>query len=390
VAEGVTVVETGTVSWQGSNVDVTTVERQLSKLWAELSTESSLTAAVRTSVFNLVVFTTDVNLANRISDDLAHLGQRNPSRAIILICNRLHPRTAINVSANIYCQGATTSGAPLCHEQIVVRARGRAADHLGSVVIPLLLPELPTYLWWPGQPPFGHRTFHRLLNVTDQLVVDSAQFSSPGDGFANLARLCTGHQGVNDFNWRRLTPWREVIAQFFDGAAWTPYVTGIRSVKLVFGSGESDFFRATAGTLLLLGWIGTHLGWEPETTLDGLATHDVSLSVIQGERLIPIEIRFRDRGAGGVGRLLGVELVSQPKELPPARFSIEREADMGHARISMRIHEGTELTRVVPLEVETDMELLADELEMTGHDRLYEKVVGMASRMAGRELWMPV
>jgi hypothetical protein len=34
--------------------------------------------------------------------------------------------------------------------------------------------------------------------------------------------------------------------------------------------------------------------------------------------------------------------------------------------------------------------VLVDELELVGHDELYDRVVDMASRMAGREVWMPV
>jgi glucose-6-phosphate dehydrogenase assembly protein OpcA len=257
------------------------------------------------------------------------------------------------------------------------------------VVVPLLMPELKTYLWWPGQPPFGHRIFHRLLNVADQLVLDSAQFTSPGDGFANLTQICLGRQGVKDLNWGRLTPWREIVAQFFDGQNWLPYASGIRSVRVEFGAGGSDFPRVTAGTLLLVGWVASYLGWEPETTLDGLAQRDVTLAVLQGERIIPIEIQFRDHGPDARCRLMALELVSQPKGLPPARFSVERLEDMGNARVSMQVHEGTEICRVVTLDLRDDVELLADELDAARHDQLYDQVVHMASRMAGREIWIP-
>jgi glucose-6-phosphate dehydrogenase assembly protein OpcA len=278
---------------------------------------------------------------------------------------------------------------PLCYEEIVVTGHGRVADHLGSVVRPLLLPELRTYLWWPGQPPFGHRMFHNLLRMADQLVVDSAQFSLPGDGLANLARLTRAQQGVNDFNWGRLTSWREIAAQFFDGPTWLPYVHDIRSITLDFGSGGQDHRRATAGTLLLLGWVATQLGWEPETTLDGMAEDNLTISALQGDRLIEIRLQFHDRGPKAAGRLVGVEIVSQPRNLPPARFLVERLEDLDHAHVTMKIHEGQEIRRVVPLNLKSDADLLTDELELAGHDVLYESVVDMASRMAGREIWVP-
>lgn len=374
-------------SWQGTDVDAGKVLGQLGAVWKDVTQQGSHKAAIRTSILNLVVFARDHEDAERIVDELRHCSQRHPSRTIVLVADRLHEGTSVDADVSVYCTGS--GSAPLCYEEIIFTGHGRAADHLGSVVTPLLLPELPTYLWWPGQPPFGHRMFHRLLNVADQVVVDSGQFSLPGDGFANLAHLVQGRQGVNDFNWGRLTPWREVVAQFFDGPTWSPYAYDVRSVDLEFGSGTEDFRRATAGVLLLLGWVATGLHWEPETTLDGLASHDQTISVLQGERLIEIHLRFRDHGPQLAGRLCGIELVSQPRTLPPARFAVRRREHQDHAHILMSIHEGQEIQRVVPLQIKTDAELLTDELELAGHDHQYERVVEMASRLAGREIWIP-
>jgi glucose-6-phosphate dehydrogenase assembly protein OpcA len=376
-------------SWDGADVDVTGVEKKLSELWAEVTQDGELSSAVRTTVFNLVVHTSDEETANRVASDLGQLAERQPSRSIIIIADRLCTRSCVDAHLTVHCNGASDDALPLCHEHLVVAARGRAADHLDSVVIPLLVPELPTYLWWPGQPPFGHRVFHRLLGVADQLVVDSSEFLSPGDGLAELARLTSVRQGINDFNWGRLTPWRDIIAQFFDGQTWAPYANGIRSIRLEFGSGGDDFRRATSGTLLLLGWIGCRLGWKPETTLDTVVSREVTLSCIQGGRLIPIDIQFRDYGAQSVGRLMRVELVSQPRGEQPARFSVERTHDLDHVHVNMEIHGGTKIVRVVPLSRQDDMELLAAELDLSGHDRLYEQVVDMASQMAGREVLVP-
>jgi len=142
---------------------------------------------------------------------------------------------------------------------------------------------------------------------------------------------------------------------------------------------------------VLVAWVAEHLGWEPETTLDGLARGDLQLSVLQTERLIPIELQFRDHGPEAAGRLIAIELVSQPKGMPPARFTVGRtENDLDNAHVCMEIHEGCTISRVVPLHLKTEVELLADELDLGGRDTLYEKVVDMAGRMAGREAWVPL
>lgn len=375
------------VVWQGSDVDLTTVEKELSYLWAKLVEEQSLTGAARASIFNLVIYTADAAEAERVSESLSHLSKRVPSRSIILVGDRYNTRCSLDASAEVHCRRSPGGSLPLCYERVVITAHGRSADHLASVVFPLIDAELPTYLWWPGQPPFGHRMFHRLLSAADQLVVDSAAFSSPGDGLANLARVCSGKQGVNDFQWARLTPWREIIAQFFDGPTWLPYLAGIRSIRAEFGKAP-DTRLATAGLLLLLGWLNAELGWEPETTLDDVLRGDVGLSVLQGDRLIPIDVQLRDHGAVGAGRLVALDVVSQPKGMPPARFQVRRSGDLSNAETSMTIHDGPQLSRTVPTASPSDVDLLADELTLVGHDKLYDLVALEASRMAGREVWV--
>lgn len=377
-----------TVSWDGSDVNVTVVEKQLARLWGELAERHGVPHAVRTTLCNLVVFAADGETADRISRSLEQLTQRYHSRAVLLVADRASARPSVDVRARVSCQEGP-GDSHVCYEHITITGHGRAADHLGSTVAPLLLPELPTYLWWPGQPPFNHRTFHRLLDVADRLIVDSADFQAPGDAFAELSRLFGGRHAVNDFNWARLTPSTDIIAQFFDGPTWAPYAYGILSARVEFGAG-GYYERVTAGTLLLLAWVGVHLGWEPETTLDTIARHDIQVSVLQGERLIPIELQFRDHGAEAAGRLIAIEIVSQPKGMPPARFTVQRtEADLDNAYVRMEIHEGATISRVVPLHLKTEIELLVDELDMAGRDVLYEKVAEMAGRMAGREAWVP-
>ncbi len=376
------------LTWQGQDIDTTTLNRQLTEMWSRINHEAATTGAMRTHVYNLVVYAADEAELHRTSASLRGLGKRHPSRAVLLRAERFAPRASVDAVIHVSCTDSVGGRPPLCHEQVLIEARGRAADHLASVVIPLLVPELRTYLWWPGQPLFGHRVFHRLLSVADQLVVDSAEFDSPGDGMANLVRLCDRKQGVSDFNWTRLRPWRDVITQFFDGPQWSPYAKSIRSVRLEFGSGGNSSL-VTSGVLLLLGWMASRLGWAPETTLDNLASGDVTLAVIQGERVIPIDVRFADRGADAAGRLIAVEVVSQPRGEAPARFTVDRTDDLDHARVVTAVHDGPEITRVIPLELKTDVQLLADELELWGHDTLYDKAVDMAGRMAGREVWVP-
>jgi glucose-6-phosphate dehydrogenase assembly protein OpcA len=376
--------------WEGTDVDTTTLETKLSSLWKKLTEGAPHIHPVRTRIFNLVAFGSDSQAADSICRCLDSIRHVHPSRTIVLQSERLARTSGVDASLTLACDRVSETVPLCCHERVVLTVRGRAADHLFSVVSPLLLPELRTYLWWPGQPLFGHRVFNRLLRVAEQLLVDSSQFDSPADGLADLAHVTAGRHGVNDINWARLTPWRKVIAQFFDAPDLRPYARGIRSLRMEFGQGASDNSRATASVLLMLGWVAAQLGWEPETTLDRPVSQDVSLAVLDGERVIPVDLVIRDHGPAAGCRLMGLEIESQPPDAAQGTFTVSRSSDLQHLTITTEIGGTVPVRRVVPLAFDDESDLVAEELEVVGKDQLYETVVNRASRMAGREIWTSV
>src|SRR5579872_2334026 len=376
-------------TWRAANTDITTLERQLSNLWKKLAAQSPTSYPVRTHLFNLVAFAGDQASAQRIAR-LDEMCRHHASRAIILVSDRSHRNSSVDGEITVQCTSGGDGSSSLCYEVVQLTVHGRAADHLSSIVIPLLIPQIPTFVWWPGQPLFGHRLFHRMLSVADQLIVDSAQFESPGDGLASLRRLSQGALGINDFNWGRLAAWRDTVSQFFDNPAMLPYLSGVRGIPLEFGAGESKFRGVTAGALLLLGWMCARLNWRPETTLETLVTGDVTISVLQGERLIPIQLQFADHGTGAASRLMGIEIVSQLHDRPPARFRVRRSDRLQTVEVSAVIHGEPEISRVLPLSIPSEEALLAEELSYAGHDPLFESTLLEASRLAGREVFLPV
>lgn len=382
--------ELGPLEWSGHDVDVTTLESRLNGLWHDLSRQAPHIHPVRTRIFNLVIYAGDRSAAETVIQQLKALRYIHPSRTIVLVSDRLHRTTCVDADLVLQCDGATPDRPGVCHERIVLTVCGRAADHLGSIVNPLLRAGLPTFLWWSGQPLFGHRVFHRLLEISDHLVVDSAQFDRPGDALGDLAHVCAGRQAVNDFNWARLTPWREIIAQFFDGPGLAPYVWGIRSIRVEFGRGEGDSGRATSSVLLLLGWMASLLGWEPETTLDRPLGEDITVTILQRDRVIPVDLVFGEYGSEAACKLMSLCISAEAPGCPPATFTVNRSQDLDHVHISSRVGEEAEVTRVVPLGLSSDADILTDELERTGKDLLYDQVVREASRMAGREVWTAV
>src|SRR5579864_6478574 len=94
--------------------------------------------------------------------------------------------------------------------------------------------------------------------------------------------------GVADFQWSRLKPWRETVAQFFTPATRRPFIDGISEVGIEY-SGEGRGNRIAAA--LLTGWLASTLGWKLQKAAAGAGGVVAAHYAAGGWR--PVEVAFR-------------------------------------------------------------------------------------------------
>ena len=71
-------------------------------------------------------------------------GREHPARILLIV-------TASGRVASLDAEVRIGEGTP--GEVVVIRMRGPLASHPASVVRPLLLPDSPVVIWWPGRAP---------------------------------------------------------------------------------------------------------------------------------------------------------------------------------------------------------------------------------------------
>src|ERR671938_33569 len=172
---------------------------------------------IRSSVMNLVVYVPRAEDAALAMDAITALTERHPSRTICVVADPNGPTSSLDASVTTRCSAADSGR--LCWEQIQITAHGATAAHVPGVVIPLVRPDLPTYLWWMGEPPCEAELFRRMVDLCDRLIVDSGVFARPIEGLAQLAahqQRAGGDRGLGDVNWGPWTPRRKRPPQVFD------------------------------------------------------------------------------------------------------------------------------------------------------------------------------
>src|SRR5579875_2434509 len=210
-----------------ARVDVRAIEREVQRLWREVSErpeavlgEGVAAPVTRICTLTLLAVASTERTALRMTDVIGHLVAQHPCRSILL---RLRDAAEDRLEASIalHCGRGAPGRAPVCCEQITVEAAGRALARVPGLIFPLLVPDLPVYVWWPEEVPSGGGpsgdVLRRLIEVADALVVDSGTLAEPVEALAGLAALARPlPRGLRDLTWGRLTPWRDRLAQTFD------------------------------------------------------------------------------------------------------------------------------------------------------------------------------
>jgi glucose-6-phosphate dehydrogenase assembly protein OpcA len=369
--------------WGTTAQSIDALERDLARLRRAAvahAKERGRTLA-RASVLNLVVYAEREVHARRAARTLEELALRHPSRAIVVLGERTHE--GVIASVQLHCHVPQADGAqPVLYEQILARVRGDYDERVASVVIPLLVPDLPVFLWWTGTPPSDARHLDDLVELADRFIVDSADFARADRTLPQIARLMRLQVAITDLNWARLTHWRELIAQFFDVPAWRPFLEGIVGIRAGFAVDMDGRDIHPSQALLLLGWMASRLGWRP---VEALAPAEAGGLLFRMQRADgpAVMVRLRPRFERGLdaGDVSGVRIQSA---IGPstAEFVVKRAPDERHATATALIDGVVRAERVVPLPALGMRELLGEELAIAGNDHVYEEALGVLMDLA--------
>lgn len=372
------------LSGEAIGVDVAQIEKELAQLWKDAAHvqegDASSNAVMRACGANLVALinqgdATQEDLVKTASDAAAEVVARHPCRVMIVRVSPEADESRITASISARCQ-MPRGGKRICCEQINLEVPPASLPDLPGVILPLLAPEVPVYLWCLGELDFDAGYYRSLAKSLDCVLIDTAWLTDP---LACSARVWKEVQqgsspvAFRDLNWARLTPWRQLTAQFFDSPERQRFVEGLRRAVIRVGVGAPGVqFQA----ILLAGWLASRLGWKlvsMQASPGGLSmsTHDGTGG--------SIEIRSRGDIAA---ELESLELHSD-RGNHTAFFSIQRAEDEVSAITTEQIDGGEPAHRRVRMRHRTAARLLGDELDVSGRDLVYEQALACAVTAVG-------
>ncbi len=136
----------------------------------------------------------------------------------------------------------------IASEVVELTLKGRRSQAPASIVMPLLITDLPVFCRWRGEPDWDSPELEQIVGMIDRLVVDSSEWGGLPGSFASVAGLFD-RVAVSDIAWYRAAEWRGRIAELWPS---------IRRIERLTVTGPE------ADALLLASWLRTRLKREFE------------------------------------------------------------------------------------------------------------------------------
>ncbi len=234
------------------------IEERLHSIWESLAKRGT----ARTSLFNLIVYTTSDARRDYILTLVQQIIHKFPARLLyILIDPEKEPHFLQTKVAVLQGRGEMAQSA--C--DVIEIVLGTKSESLApTLILPHFVPDLPVNLVWMEDflkmPP----SVKQLLAITDRLIVDS-ELSSNLSLFAKktLEHYHKTHAEVADLNWARAENWRDLLAAAFFEKEHLEQLKKARSIHLKYNAAPSAAFcHAKIQALYITAWLASRLEWN--------------------------------------------------------------------------------------------------------------------------------
>jgi glucose-6-phosphate dehydrogenase assembly protein OpcA len=247
----------------GEDVRLADVDRALAELRAEAASDHP---SMRTSVMTHLAWVPE-SWIEPARAALGGMAERHPSRTILLVPDADAGVSRVDATVALESYAVPGSDRYVVTEVIELRLLGMRAKAPASIVLPMLISDLPVFLRWRGELPFGAPELEQLLGIVDRLIVDSNEWDELPHEYGRLAELFP-RVAVSDIAWARTERWRRLLASL-----WPDDISDVSTVRV-------------KGTLpqavLLCGWLRSRLGRD-----------DIAWEHVPAERLEEVDLDGR-------------------------------------------------------------------------------------------------
>ncbi|MFQ5766503.1 MAG: glucose-6-phosphate dehydrogenase assembly protein OpcA [Acidobacteriota bacterium] len=339
----------------------------------------------RACALNLIVVCEEMSSPREFARLMAAITAEHPCRVFQLLLEPDAKDPLLKAEVSAHCHRPAGTDRQVCCEQITLTAKGQATTNLNGVVTPLLVSDLPVFLWWRGEPPLEEKRYRRLVDLAHRVIIDtrldgrSVDVLAAFSGWWRESRASRWGAAPGDLNWRRLYGWREMVSSLFDAPDRRPALRNITRFEL--SPGTSAAGEEMVSAFYLCGWLAAQLDWQIRPATARRVGGRFRFELDAHTHVIKVSMAFSEEAEVP----LGLELQSEWDE---GSLFLEGKAVAGRNVIACRILEnsGPAAKREADLGEADPALLMRRELEVGGRDAVYERTLDLAGTLA--RLWL--
>lgn len=364
-------------------IDVGKIEKELASMWHAASGEagSEESGVTRACAMNLIVYTTAHEDRAQIEEMLEAVNEQHPGRSLVLVADRETSEARLEAYVSSRCRVLGSSKRQVCGEQVTIEAGGAVVGTVASAIAPLLVPDVPVFLWWKDIPHHEDKLFNRMSRLADRLVIDSAAFDHPHEDMLRLAVLVRelGKEiRVSDLNWGRLTSWRMLLASFWDVAEYRAHLDRIDRVIIEYDAPDAAPEEIAPKALLVAGWLASRLNWKLAAGSASRDGNTARFTLAAPERDVSVEMKPMQDQQGADGMLASLTLSESTGR---AEFSVTLSRDGTKLETEAALDGAQTVGRVLGYEQKSEGQRLSRELGLLARDVIYEQTLSFAVQL---------
>lgn len=359
-------------------VDVVAIERELALLWKSATDDGaseSSSPVTRACSLNFIVMSETNAGFHALAEVIGEVTLVHPARTFLIGADRRSQRPSLQAFISARCSLPVPGGKQVCCEQININAAGTDVARIPSIIISLLVPDVPTVLLWKGNMDRSDAVLTSLLDIADKALIDSSEHENPGEALMVLETLIREFRGrttFSDLAWGHCAAWRSVVAQTFQPAERRSLLKSISAIHVGYSVSEPPAHSGKSQAMFMIGWLASRLQWEMTRPFAPDASGDDKATFHMGDRNMNASIMKSGDRTDRTGKLesLVVQFVGG------GEAKLERSTTPNCMRVTVNPGQHSDESREF-LKEDSEEDLLVDELGELSTDPVYDASLAM-------------
>lgn len=289
-----------------SNIELIDIDKELCRLWDEEMGKNR----IRACLFTLIVYTKKIKSAFFYEDLIKKVIGKFPCRILWIAEEANETEEYLKTSVSSECFGKGEGEIQLFCEQIKIEVGGNLRKRVPYIILPHIVPDLPTYIFWTQDPSLENEILPQLEKVADRIIFDPEEAVDLQSFSKTILEIINKFsKRISDLNWVAVRGWRESFRNVFNTPPLLLQLSKSRKIKITYNRNPTEHCKFTEiRSAYFQGWLAAQLKWRFKT----FAMEDSLIRILYSsdDNDVTILLVPRQESALPPGAILEVEIQS--------------------------------------------------------------------------------